>query len=655
MASTETDPPISAAQTLRILYVEDDPHDARLCLRQLEQAGFDPVADVVSTPEEFTERLRLAHYDLVLADYRIPGWSGMAALEVLQQEQKELPFIVITGFLGEEGAVECIKKGAADFIVKDHLSRLPLVVRRALNERALREEKMRAEAALRHSERRFRALVENSSDGFALVGPDGTYIYSSPASNGVLGYTPKELVGRNFFELIHSADLKSARAVFTQLLGEPGRVLTGHFRFHHKNGCWRWVQVVGKNLLDDPSVGAVVINYRDVTESKRGGDELAASEERFRKAFNASPEPMTISLWPEGRFVDCNESFLRITGYRREEVIGRTDTEVRFWPNPEDRDICMRLLQKHARVIELEVLFGAKSGEERTGLFSAEVIEIRGQQCVLAVMKDVTEQRSLEQQLRLSQKMEAVGQLAGGVAHDFNNLLTVILGYGILLLRDLGPEDSRRAPLEGIKKAADRAATLTQQLLAFSRRQVLARRVLDLNAVVADMDPMLRRLIGENIELLTVLAHDLGLVKADPGEIEQIIMNLGVNARDAMPSGGKLIIETADVELDEAYARRHPGVAPGPYVMLAVSDTGHGMDEDTRAHVFEPFFTTKEKGKGTGLGLAVVYQILKQSGGSVWVYSEPGLGTTFKAYLPKVEAASEKPEASASPTARVGP
>jgi len=450
----------------------------------------------------------------------------------------------------------------------------------------------------------------------------------------VMGYTPKELAGRNVFELIHSADLQGAREVFTQLLREPGKVLAGHFRFHHKNGSWRWVQVVGKNLLADPSVGAVVINYRDITESKRANDELAASEERFRKAFNASPEPMTISRWPEGPYFDCNESFLRITGYRREEVVGRTDTEVRFWPKTDDRTTCMRCLEEHARATDLEVVFGVKSGEERTGLFSAEVIEIRGEQCVLAVMKDVTERRSLEEQLRLSQKMEAVGQLAGGVAHDFNNLLTVILGYGTLLLKDLGPEDTRRAPLEGIKQAADRAAALTQQLLAFSRRQVLAPRLLDLNVVVADMNKMLRRLIGEHIELLTVLDPELHLVKADPSQIEQVIMNLVVNARDAMPTGGRLTIETANIELGEAYAHRHSLGTPGPYVMLAVSDTGHGMDEDTRTRVFEPFFTTKEKGKGTGLGLAVVYGIVKQSGGTVWVYSEPGLGTTFKVYLP---------------------
>jgi two-component system, cell cycle sensor histidine kinase and response regulator CckA len=648
MASTEIDTSICPAQTLRILYVEDDPRDARLCLGQLKQAGFELEADVVGSPEEFTERLRSNQYDLVLADYRIPGWSGMAALEVLQQEQKELPFILVTGAVGEEAAVECIKKGAADFILKDQLPRLPLAVRKALEERALREEKTRAEAALRDSERRFRVLVENSADGCALVTRDGTYTYSSPASNGVLGFTPRELVGRNVFELIHSTDLKGAREMFTQLLQEPGRVLAGHFRFHHKNGSWRWVQVVGKNLLADPSVGAVVINFRDVTESKRADDELAASEERFRKAFNASPEPMTISHWPEGRYVDCNESFLRITGYRREEVIGRTDTEVRFWPTTEDRARCMQFLEEHGRAIDLEVLFGVKSGEKRTGLFSAEVIEIRGEQCVLAVMKDVTERRSLEEQLRLSQKMEAVGQLAGGVAHDFNNLLTVILGYSNLLLKDLGPEDPRRAPLEGIKHAADRGAALTQQLLVFSRRQVLAPRLLDLNAVVADMDKMLRRLIGEHIEFSTILAPELGLVKADPGQIEQVIMNLVVNARDAMPTGGKLTIETAAVELGEAYARRHNVGTPGSYIMLAVSDAGHGMDENTRARVFEPFFTTKEKGKGTGLGLAVVYGIVKQSGGGVWVYSEPGLGTTFKVYLPKADAVSEKPEALAA-------
>jgi len=644
MASTAADTSTCTAQAARILYVEDNPEDAKLCLRQLKQAGFEPIADVVSTAEEFRERLSSTHYDLVLADYRIPGWSGLAALEVLQQEHKELPFILVTGALGEEAAVECIKKGAADFIVKDHLSRLPQVVRRALEETALREEKTRAEAALAASERRFRALVENSADGSALVTADGTYVYSSPASHGVLGYTPKELAGCNLFELIHSADLKGAREMFTQLLREPGRVLAGHFRFQHKNGSWRWVQVVGKNMLPDPSVGAIVINYLDVTESKRADDELAASEERFRKAFNASPEPMTISHWPEGRYVDCNESFLRITGYRREEVIDRTDIEVRFWPKPEDRARCKQFLEEHGRIIDLEVLFGAKSGEERTGLFSAEVIEIRGEQCVLTVMKDITERRSLEEQLRLSQKMEAVGLLAGGVAHDFNNLLTVILGYGILLLKDLGLEDPRRAPLEGIRQAADRAAALTHQLLAFSRRQVLAPRLLDLNGVVADMDKMLRRLIGEHIELSTVLAPELGRVKADPGQIEQVIMNLVVNARDAMPVGGKLTIETADVELDEAYGRRHPVGAPGPHVMLAVSDTGHGMDEETRARVFEPFFTTKEKGKGTGLGLAVVYGIVKQSGGSIQIYSEPGLGTTFKVYLPKAEAASEKPE-----------
>jgi two-component system, cell cycle sensor histidine kinase and response regulator CckA len=249
--------------------------------------------------------------------------------------------------------------------------------------------------------------------------------------------------------------------------------------------------------------------------------------------------------------------------------------------------------------------------------------------------------RQSEDYLRQSQKMEAVGRLAGGVAHDFNNLMTVIMGRSELLMTGLDEADPLRRNADEIKRTAERAVALTRQLLAFSRKQVLTPKVLDLNVVVANMDRMLRRLIGEDIDLVTVLGPALERVKADPGQIEQVIMNLAINARDAMPSGGKLTIETANVYLDHAYARKHAAVRPGPYVMLSVSDNGTGMDADTQSHIFEPFFTTKDQGKGTGLGLATVYGIVKQSEGYIWVYSEPGWGTSFKMYLPRIADAPE--------------
>jgi PAS domain S-box-containing protein len=365
------------------------------------------------------------------------------------------------------------------------------------------------------------------------------------------------------------------------------------------------------------------------------------AEERFSKAFNASPVPMSIVSYREGRYIDVNESFLRNCGYTREEIIGRTTTEINLYADPGERDRLRQILKREGRIRNAEVRRRVKSGELRVALASSEVIYLDGEKCILTTTNDITERRQLEQQLIQSQKMDAIGRLAGGVAHDFNNLLTAIIGYSEIVKRRLDEDDPMREQIEEIEKAGHRAASLTNQLLAFSRKQVLQPQVLDLNAVIADISNMLKRLIGEDIELRTNLDPSIGYVKVDPGQIDQIIMNLAVNARDAMPRGGKLTIETQNVYLDETYTNQHAEVQAGPYVMLAISDTGIGMDRETQARVFEPFFTTKERGKGTGLGLSTVFGIVRQSGGHVWVYSEPGRGTTFKVYLPLVEQASQ--------------
>ena len=296
--------------------------------------------------------------------------------------------------------------------------------------------------------------------------------------------------------------------------------------------------------------------------------------------------------------------------------------------------------------MNFETVHGTKQGATLEFLVSASVIEYEGRKVILAINRDITERKRLELHLRQSQKLEAIGQLAGGVAHDFNNLLGVVNGYCELLLEQLPPADPLRQKVEAIKRAGESAVAITRQLLAFGRKQMLQPQVLDLNAVVSDMERLLRRLIGEDVEVLVNPGADLGSVKVDPGQLEQVLINLAVNARDAMPQGGKLFIETCNVDLDEAYREQHPMVQPGPYVLLAVSDTGVGMDAETQTRIFEPFFTTKEK--GTGLGLATVYGIIKQSGGFVWVYSEPGQGTTFKIYLPRTAAKARAISAGAS-------
>jgi PAS domain S-box-containing protein len=479
------------------------------------------------------------------------------------------------------------------------------------------------------------SIIECSNDAIIIHTLDGTIVSWNVGAESIYGYSAGEVLGQPGNILLPDDQPDELRAILEELkLGRRIRLYeTVHIR---KDGQRIDVSMMISPVKDasEKVVGAAAIT-RDISDRKK-------AEERFYKAFNASPEPITIANLADGRFVDVNESFLHVTGFCREEVIGRTSLELNFWDRTEDYGELVETLEARGSVRDMEINFLAKSGERRTGLNSAEVIDIAGQKCILAIFKDITERKTLEAKLRQAQKMESIGRLSGGIAHDFNNLLGVIIGYGSVLEERVDVDSDLRKGVQEIKKAGQRAAALTRQLLAFSRQQVLEPKVLSLNTVVADIGKMLLRLIGEDIELSTLLQPELGRVKADQGQIEQVIMNLAVNARDAMPRGGKLIIETANVEVDENLAGQHSPAVPGRYVSLAVSDTGFGMDKETQSHIFEPFFTTKAKDKGTGLGLSVVYGVVKQSGGYIWVYSEPGKGTTFKIYLPRVEEAVER-------------
>jgi two-component system, cell cycle sensor histidine kinase and response regulator CckA len=526
---SEQDPLLNpaAASPVRLIIAEDDSNDLELCLRHLKKSGLRFQATSVSSREEFSQKLRDTPVDVVLSDYSMKGWTGMDALAMIRQSCPGVPLILMSGTLGDERAVECIKLGVTDYVLKDQLARLAAAIVRTRAETELRAAEMQALAALRESEARYRSLVNNATYGICWLASGGELLYANPALVQMLGYDSAE----ELMEVSTSA------------------------------------------------------------------------------AFYCDPE--------------AREQVF--AGYRKS---GRIDVTVEW--------SC-----KNGKIISARLNGRRFSGSEG------------GDECIEMLVEDVTDRKELERRLVQAQKFEAIGQLAGGIAHDFNNMIGAIMGWADIGIDEAEPGSRIHRHFEKVRQQATRAASLTRQLLAFARRQILEPRSMDLNQTVVEALSLLEKVIGSNIEIKAVTAPDLAVVHADPTQVEQVLMNLCINARDAMPQGGSLIVETANVSLDQEFCALQPLARPGRYAMLSVTDTGTGMDEATLDRIFEPFFTTKELGKGTGLGLATVYGIVRQHGGFVHVYSEPGIGSTFRAYFPISEesVAAKEPLEDSSPVA----
>jgi PAS domain S-box-containing protein len=613
---------------LRALVVEDSEDDTLLLAREMRSGGCDLTYERVETAEDMKAALESGAWDVVISDYSMPHFSAPAALRVLNETGLDLPFIIVSGTVGEDVAVEAMKAGAHDYILKGNLTRLVPAVRREIEQAAHRK-------ARRAAEEQYRLLFEASPQPMWVVDRETlSYLAANDAAVSHYGYSRDEFLSMTIRDLRPAEDIAAVEKATER--NRPGLQNMGIWRHLKKDGAVIHVDIA-THALTFTGRSAWLVLAHDVTDRVRAEEALTRSELYFRSLIENAQDVIAV-IDARGDVLFISPAVERILGSPPEQFVGKNAFE---FIHPEDAAGAQAALQRAVDDPELPqtLLFRFRhaNGSWRTLDGIGKLLAAEGSPRAVVNLRDVTESRALEQQLRQAQKMEAIGRLAGGIAHDFNNILTAILGYGDLASSTLAPDSPLRANLEEIHHAAERAAGLTRQLLIFSRKQVLQPKILDLNAVVEESERLLRRLIGEDVVLVTALTAEVRPVRADLGQIEQVILNLAVNARDAMPRGGRLTIETANVGSDETWAEQHPGTPPGRYVLLAVSDSGTGMDEATKSRIFEPFFTTKEAGKGTGLGLATVYGIVEQAGGLIEVDSEPGRGTKFRIYLPSIE------------------
>ena len=757
---------------LRILHLEDDSDFVTLVSSLLQQEGLPVEMTSAKDFPEFISAMENQSFDIILADYSLPSCTGLQALEKVRQKGLDTPFVLISGTIGEQAAIECLRCGATDYVLKNKIERLAPTVRRAVKEAEERAHRKRAETELVRREKYFRTLTEHSLDVLTILSREGLFQYNSPSLKSVLGYEPKDVAGQNAFALVHPEDLPATLLAFQRALEHPDEVITHEFRCRKQDGSWCHLEVVGQNRLGDPEIAGVVLNTRDINDRKLAEAQLRESEKQYRLIFEGSPTPMWVTDLETLTFLEVNEAALQQYGYSRSDFLSmegrgiRASGETERYANyinevvkkhPDagvGRAGIWRHQRKNGESIDVEIkwskiqfkgreamlimahditerkraaealekseaslaaaqrmahlgswemdlkdtvnidsnelrwseetyrIFGYKPGEvkltkellfnsihpddrQRVGNAVAEAlrksstydiehrivlrngeerhVRERGEVVIDGVGKpvqmrgivmDITERRQLGEQLRQSQKMEAIGQLAGGVAHDFNNILTVIHGHASLLLVDKTMSKGTARSAQQIAQAAERAAGLTRQLLTFSRRQVMQPKRLDLNELVSNMTMMLGRILGEDIALQLNYWPHPAFILADASMIEQVLLNLVVNARDAMPKGGQLVVKITAATVNEDRHSYQTESRAGEFVCLTVADTGCGINPEDLRRIFEPFFTTKEVGKGTGLGLATVYGIVNQHKGWIEVDSEPGKGSTFRVFLP---------------------